>query len=362
MSAPAIPDVATIAEQAFVLAYPAVVMSRAPAGGLAYARDTPDTLRTWGRLDLTDEPVIVSVPNTFGRYYVLWLRDAWNTVFASLGARTTGTAQGAFALLGPGCRDARLPSGVTPIATPTRTVHITGCIEAIGEPDAEAFQRVQDGFALVPLSRWGRERAPAGAPRAARGDPAELVEQMDASEYFAEVARLAAIDPPGDRLRVALERLRAARGPSLERGLQRGRAAVHAAAERPLGGGWRLGQGPLGRGPDPPVDVIHFHRGPLSGEARYVLRFAPDAAPPVHGFWSLTVSGDAGWIAQATGDRCGLALDPDGSLPIYVQTRRRRSNWLPAPPDAFSLALRLYWPGEPALRHAWSPPALTSTG
>ena len=57
---------------------------------LVHGRDTPDTLQSSGWLDLAAEPIVLSVTDTFGRYYVLWLRDAWNTVFASVGARTTG--------------------------------------------------------------------------------------------------------------------------------------------------------------------------------------------------------------------------------------------------------------------------------
>src|SRR3954451_14193784 len=111
-----IPDVAAIAEAAFVHAYPLVLMSatcsQAPLNRLVHVRGTPDTLRSTGWIDLADEPVVLSGAHTVGRYYALWLRDAWNTVFASLGARVNGTAAGAFAILGPGQHDTRLPRAV----------------------------------------------------------------------------------------------------------------------------------------------------------------------------------------------------------------------------------------------------------
>src|SRR3954469_15235337 len=137
-----LPDAATIAEEAYVLAYPLVLTGRtmpAAANSLAHARDTPDTLRSWGWLDLAAEPIVLSVPDTCGRYYVLCLRDAWSSVFASVGARTTGTAAGDYAVLGPGQHDARLPPGVTPIAAPTRAVRLAGCLEAVHERDEEAL-------------------------------------------------------------------------------------------------------------------------------------------------------------------------------------------------------------------------------
>ena len=99
---------------------------------------------------------------------------------------------------------------------------------------------------------------------------------------------------------------------------------------------------------------------PLSGEHRYRLRFQPDATPPVHGFWSLSTR--TATEVHATGDLHGLAIDLDGSLPIHIQhrppTRERRSNWLPAPEDWFSVALDLYWPAADALQRTWSAPPL----
>jgi hypothetical protein len=412
-------DASTIAEEAFVLAYPLVLMDRtmaqataviatdpetmrAPVNALVHGRDTPDTLRTSGWLDLAAEPIVLSVADTSGRFYALWLRDAWNTVFASVGPRTTGTAARAFAVLGPGRERVPPAPGLTPIEAPTRMVRVAGCIEAVGESDDEARRRVHDGFELMPLSRWQRDDEPVIPSSVTAVDPVTPVEQLehlDSRAFFEEVSRLVDDNPPGPAQRAALGRLREigaweAPGPelraSLERGVQRGRAAIRAQAERPPGvafGSWsacsefgrdaaghlrRAGDARSGLRADPAEDRLcalldsGADGRPFTGRSNYLLRFAPAAPPPVEGFWSLETCDATRISTDSIGDLRGLALDRDGSLPIHIRheppASRHRSNWLPAPPDGFSVALNLYWPREEALQRRWSPPPIMRLG
>ena len=66
-------------------------------------RANVDTLYSSAFLDLAAEPLVLSVPDTHGRYYLLPMFDAWTNVFATPGSRTTGDKPGLFAITGPGC-------------------------------------------------------------------------------------------------------------------------------------------------------------------------------------------------------------------------------------------------------------------
>ena len=74
-------------------------------------RANVDTLYSSAWLDLSTEPIVLSVPDTNGRYYLMPMLDAWTNVFASPGKRTTGTTPGHFAITGPGWKGT-LPDGV----------------------------------------------------------------------------------------------------------------------------------------------------------------------------------------------------------------------------------------------------------
>src|SRR5262245_18972517 len=145
--------------------------SAAPVNQLGHKRTFPDptmtavvspnadTLYSFAFLELSREPMVLSVPDMDGRYYLMQMLDAWTNVFASPGTRTTGTGKGDFAITGPGWKG-QLPKEVKEIKSPTNMVWILGRTQTNGKSDYPAVNAIQDQYKLTPLSSFGKHYSP----------------------------------------------------------------------------------------------------------------------------------------------------------------------------------------------------------
>jgi hypothetical protein len=406
MSTPiGVADATAIARDGYVFGYPLVLMDRkrlgAPVNRFAHARELPGAcgaatspatglLRSAAWLDLGPQPVVLTVPDTYGRCCALALVDGWGDVFASVGSRTTGSRHGEYAICGPAFGGA-VPGAATTIRAPTRIVRLVGGIQVDRATSYEEAHAVQAGFGLRPLGI-----APA-ASRPAPRSPSDAVDAMAPAEFFGRLAALMHDNPPRLQDRVVVERMRSLGlladdgcRPELRaavaRGVRQGRDDVLAAAAAPPGewaGGWWMpaarGRSNLGRAaaaragfePCALEDTLPALAGTdaqgreLSGRHRYRLRFA-GGSPAVHGFWTLATYAarqallDDSAEPYAVRDWNGLALDGDGALTIEVGHAPRGggtpANRLPAPPGRFALMLRLHWPASVVFERGWAPP------
>ncbi len=376
-----------------------------------------DTLYSVTWLDLTREPMIVSAPDTAGRYYLLPMVDMWSDVFAAPGKRTSGTQTKSVALTSQGWQG-NLPAGVERIVSPTPYVWIIGRTQTNGPTDYPAVHKVQDGYRITPLSQVGARTDRNGAAARFVADPKvdmktpplAQVNDMPAAKYFSYGAELMKTNPPHatDWSQVSrLKRIGIKPGssfdfnkapPGVRAGLERAAAAglqilkdKQATLARVVNG-WQMNVDTMGvygnfylkravvamagLGANQPEDAIYplavadSEGRPLEGAARYALSFKKDELPPADAFWSITMYDAQGFqVANplnrfAIGDRDALAYNPDGSLDLYIQHEspgaEKETNWLPAPASgALGVTMRIYAPKLPALDGRWAPPAVT---
>ena len=368
-----------------------------------------DTLYSSAWLDLTREPVIVSVPDTHGRYYLLPMLDMWTDVFASPGWRTTGTQAADFAVTPPGWTGA-LPAGVVRIEAPTPYVWIIGRTKTDGPADYAAVHEIQAGYKITALSSWGKTAEPAVGtvdPGVDMKTPPKLaVDTMPAGKFFAYAAEILKSQPPHitDQPIIALmRRIGIERGksfdidkvdPAIKAGLETAPEdalklmAWKSASLARIANGWSMNTDTMGvygnyylkraivtqfgLGANLPEDAIYplnLADGtgkPLDGGGDYVLHFDKGATPAADAFWSVTLYDAEGYQVANSLNRFALSswmpfkTNPDGSLDLYFQNASpgadKEANWLPAPAGPFNLTMRLYAPKMEALTGKWNPP------
>ena len=111
-----------------------------------------DTLITAGWLDLSQGPLVLHVPDMNDRYYSVQFTDpSKNTNFAYVGTRTTGTQAGDYLITGPGWKG-QVPSGMTQISSPNKSVLLLGRVLVVNDSDLSAAYDLSKQIQLMPLS------------------------------------------------------------------------------------------------------------------------------------------------------------------------------------------------------------------
>ena len=361
--------------------------------------------------DLDAEPLILSVPKTNGRYYVIALFDMWSNVFASIGSRTTGNDSASFLIAGP-TWSGSAPAGLKVYKSPTRYVWVNGQMRSNGPEEYSVVSNLQKQYRLTPLSKWGQ---PYDAPDSVSFDPSvdtkqsvyEQINKMDAQTYFGKLAQLMKDNPPspddadmigtikvlgmepGKDFDISKLDGNMARGLTrammgytlLQKGVQKLESDKGWAVLPPNIAKWgtdyltRAGIALIGLGAIWPEDISYptafgdSENKPLDGSKKYVLHFNKDQLPPVKETWSISSYDPSGWYIPNPINRyvisqwMTLKYNADGSLDIYIQAESpgpdKESNWLPCTNNGpFNVIARLFWPEAKALDGTWSMPGI----
>jgi hypothetical protein len=379
-----------------------------PADFKGVVRSNFDTLYSIAWLDLTKEPMIVSAPDTSGRYYLLPMLDMWTDVFASPGWRTTGTQAGNYLVTPPGW-SGTVPAEMARISAPTPYVWIIGRTKTDGPPDYPAVHKIQAGYKVTPLSEWGKSSTPVQVkidPSVDMKTPPKVqVDTMPAGQYFAVAAELLKMNPPhltDEPIVAQMRRIGIVPGqsfdfekasPTVKKGLEGAPEAAQKLMEwkvptlARVANHWSMNTDTmgvygnyylkraivtqLGLGANLPEDAVYpLNLGdeagrPLDGANKYTIRFDKETAPPVQAFWSITLYDSEGFQVGNSLNRFAVSswmpfkYNADGSLDLYIQNESpgqdKEANWLPAPRGAFNLTMRLYSPKSEVLTGKWNP-------
>jgi hypothetical protein len=383
-----------------------------PADFKGVVRSNFDTLYSVSWLDMTKEPVVISAPDTDGRYYLLPMLDMWTDVFASPGWRTTGTKAGNFLVTPPGWTGA-VPDGMTRIDAPTPYVWLIGRTKTDGPPDYDAVRKIQAGYKVTLLSDFGKPPKPVEFKLDPSVDmktpPKVQVDTMAGGKYFAYAAELLKLHPPHVTDEPIIARMKKI---GIEVGKSFDISKLDPAVQKALEGapqdgqklmawklptlarvanGWSMNTDTVGvygnyylkrailsqqglganvvEDAIYPLNLADESGKPLDGANKYTITFEKGAAPPVNAFWSITLYDQDGFQVGNVLNRFAVSswmpfkYNSDGSLDLYFQNespgKDMEANWLPAPKGPFNLTMRLYAPKSEALTGRWNPPAVT---
>lgn len=380
-----------------------------------YVTPNVNTLYGFGFLDLAAEPVILTAPNSHGRYYMVEIVDFWTNAFAYVGGVATGYKGGKFALVGPGWKG-ELPPDAERINSPTRWVLVQPRVHVANSQDLPAARAVLDGVKVQGLAEAKGKRPPPAPvyeyPAPVFADPKLPVSALHFKDplQFWEILGQALTEnpPPKDQLAALLPLFKPLGivpgepwdpnklAPTVVKSMAKAAKAIGDELTLLPSGSFRNGwlvppptTGDFGTDyynraviarngltANTPKEAIYIggvsgsDGNRLSGANCYAVTFK--TLPPFMepGFWSLTLYDLANNYTVANpinryslgSDDKTLKRNPDGSLTIYLQREspgtELQPNWLPAPKEGdYYLILRAYAPGEALIRSQTNPEA-----
>jgi hypothetical protein len=378
-----------------------------------------DTIYAEAFLDVSNGPVILTIPEYQNRYSILQL-DVYGNIFTTELSSNPPSAGGIYGFVERGSFD-KLPEGVTRIELPYSFTTIAIRIDKFsssGENQIEAANVFRSSLSMQPLADYdpsGKSGRTLVLPLFLFSPSVKLMADEGLAKWpeaflttLQEAMASPTTEPITDDDRSLMQKFDtsfavaksvidydSAPMTAIVRGAQ---AAYAAIINR-----WQSHRGP--------TNWIHFdnvgHWGtnyldraalteyiqvgndrkaayyanafvdasglPLDGGSfAYTIQFAKDALPEYQRFWSMTAytpeyielvpnALDKYVVASYTP---GLVTAEDGSVTIYVQAdqpKANTANWLPVPKGHFSLLFRVYGPQGTALAGTYVPPKIHRT-
>ncbi|MDR5761536.1 DUF1214 domain-containing protein [Caballeronia sp. LZ035] len=342
-----------------------------------------DTLQSSAWLDVSADPVIVSLPAApRGRYLDARAFDAWTNALYSSADTTPYPKQQRIAFV-PAGWTGTLPTGATRVETRTRYVWLSVRVQVNGPRDVREARKLQTAMHIDTLTpakgsvsdptpvvagAWGSStaRQPAVPPLSsalAAATPGAQAEALDANAFFARLARSLDDNPAATDDSHAMSGLadlgvkpgepvqfKKTDAPLLDSGLSAARERLATVPSNALTkNGWTWfgdGVGVYGtdytlraylarrqvatstkEGEVKPVARTDSEGHALNGANQYTLHFTPDALPPVRGFWTLTAYTKDGALANgklprlSISERDRLRKNRDGSFDVILSAK-----------------------------------------
>jgi len=365
-------------------------------------RPNTDTFYSLAYLDLSDGPVVLSIPDMGDRYFSFQLTEPWISVAAYIGSRTTGPGPGRYAITWSGGPPVEFHDDVEVVEVPYASMLMLGRTLAGDAADQAIAIELMKQYTLTPT---GQPNDPPFFVPASRNG----VDILNTISNAMAVNPAPAIDGPklaqlakigvGPGLQISdanlgffstiavdlAVRATSAVLPLLANLIQYTSALQNRgwAIPNPSIGDYgtdylfRAGVAEVGWVANTPEEATYYpgllgrYLLPLFGFPSRVLHFAPGETPPVDadGFWSVTVYDGNGNLYKNPANRYSvsnsrpeeLVYQPDGSLTIVFSHKDPGDpdvNWLPVPLGFFEAYLRMYVPSEEILTGTWKAPGI----
>lgn len=359
-----------------------------------------DTFYSTAWLDLEKSPLVLSLPETHGRYYVIAMIGADLNTFSYVGRRIGGTKARKVALVGPRW-SGKIPQVDQVVRAPTRDVYLNLRVLVTGEDDLKRAHAVQDGFRMEPVLKT-QEENPNIKPQAqdwsrfVNVSNEALVRNPPPGTEQPLLQRFASVGICGkacgwDKLPEAVQQRWLSLAPEIEKNELKNRLnADRKTAEPGRRNGWTPYRLPDGFGTNyamraqsaamsggilglEAAEATYFAASvdgnhQALGEGRAYRLHLPQGRLPSDAFWSISlyefVTGGQYMVDNpinrySIGDRTkGMKFNADGSLDIWLQPTdpgpEKRANWLPTPEkNLFYLMARAYQPWPEVLDPSW---------